>query len=269
MQQRIAVRCALPVLVLPLLLATGGCDIVSAGFGPEETAQWHKTYTLPANGRLEIANVNGRIEVEPSSGNAVEVTAIKKAKGASPEAAKAELQRIEIAEDVSSSRIHIETRIDGMSKGFFTGPGKQVEYHVKVPATAEVKVTTVNGGIDIEGLNGRIDAETTNGGVRAREIGGPIAASTTNGGVDVDLTHVADGGVKLECTNGGIRVHMPADSKASISARIANGGIRTNGLDIDKSETGHRRLEGRLNGGGPRVELAGTNGGISVSARQQ
>ena len=267
MQQRVAIRRVLPVFILPLLLAAGGCDIVSAGFGSEETAQWQKTYTLPANGRLEIANVNGRIDVEPSSDNRVEVTAIKKAKAGSPEAAKAELQRIQIAEDVSQTGVRIETKIDRTSHGLFSGSGTQVEYHVKVPAAAEVKFTTVNGGIDMHGLNGRIDAETTNGGVRGREIAGPIEASTTNGGVDVDLTRVAEAGVRLECTNGGIRVHMPADTKATISARITNGEIRTNGLSIDTSESSRRRLEGRLNGGGPRVELEGTNGGIAVVAR--
>jgi hypothetical protein len=268
--QRVAFRRVLPALFLPLLLTTGGCDVVSAGFGSEETAQWQKTYTLPADGRLEIVNVNGRIDVAPSSGNTVEVTAIKKAKAGSPEAAKAELQRITIAETVTPSAIRIETKMDRSVGGLFSGSGKQVEYHVKVPAAAQVKVSTVNGGIEIDGLNGRIEAEATNGGIRGRNIGGPISASTTNGGVDVDLTRVADGGVKLECTNGGIDVRLPSDSKATISARITNGGIKTDdALSIEKSESSRRRLEGRLNGGGPSIDIDGTNGGISITARSK
>jgi len=266
MHQRFARR-VLPLLVLPLLVAVGGCDIVSAGFGSEETAQWQKTYTLPPNGRLELANRNGRITVEPSTGNTVEVTAIKKAKAGSTEAAKAELQRIQITEDVSASAIRIETKIDRPSGGLnWSGSNGQVEYHVKAPAGADLKFTTVNGGIDLEGLNGRVQAETTNGEVRGREIGGPIVASTTNGGVDVDLTRIA-GDVKLECTNGGIKVHLPSDSKATISASLSNGSIDVSGLSIDTTESSRRRLEGRLNGGGPRVELQGTNGGISLRAR--
>ena len=266
MQQRLARR-VLPVCILPLLLAAGACDIVSAGFGSEETAQWQKTYTLPANGRLEIANRNGAIDVEPSSGNSVEVTAIKKAKAGSPDAAKAELQKIQIAEDVSSSGIRLETKYNGQSGGgLFSGSNFQVEYHVKVPAGADVKFSTVNGGIELQGLTGHVDAETTNGGIRARAIGGPIVASTTNGGVEVDLTRVA-GDVKLECTNGGIRVRMPSDSKATISARLSNGTIDTGGLSIETTESSRRRLEGRLNGGGPRIDLQGTNGGISLRTR--
>jgi hypothetical protein len=263
-----AIRRVLPMVVLPLLLATGGCDIVSAGFGSEETAQWQKTYTLPPDGRLEISNINGRIEAVRSAGNSVEVTAIKKAKAGSPEAARAELQRITIAEDVSASGIKLETKVPKMMGGLVLGSGTSVEYHVKVPANAGVKLTTVNGRIEVEGLNGRIDAETTNGGVHGRQIGGPIAASSTNGGVEVELTRVAEGGVKLECVNGGIRLQMPGDSKATISARVANGGIRADGLSIDKTDSSRRHLEGRLNGGGPHITLEGTNGGIALIARK-
>src|SRR5436190_23298261 len=99
------VRRCLPALVLPLLLGTlAACDIVTADLRSEETAQWHKTYQLEANGRLELNNVNGKIVIEPSTGNTVDVSALKKARGASPEAAKAALERASIVEDVSSGR---------------------------------------------------------------------------------------------------------------------------------------------------------------------
>ena len=145
--------------------------------------------------------------------------------------------------------------------------GTQVKYTVRVPAGAEVKFTTVNGGVEVTGLSGRVTAETTNGGVTARDISGTIDASTTNGGVDVELTRVGEGGAKLECTNGGIKLRLPADSKASISASITNGGIDASGLTLETTEKSRRRLEGRLNGGGAPIRLDGTNGGIRIAAR--
>ena len=256
----------LPVLIV--LAASAGCDIMTADFKSEETAQWHKTYELAANGRVEIGNVNGKIEVEPSTGNTVDVTAIKKARGASPEAAKAALDRATFTEDVSADRIKIDTKIARMEGIVFGGGGLQVEYHVKVPAGAEVKFTTVNGGIDIRGLDGRITAETTNGGVTMRNVGGQLEATTTNGGLDIDVSKKPEGGVKLECTNGGIKLRLPRDAKATISASISNGGISAGDLQIEQTgETNRRRLEGRLNGGGPRVQIEGTNGGITLAAR--
>jgi hypothetical protein len=264
-------RRSISALLVPLALAamvSAGCDIVTADLKSEESSTWHKTYTLDANGTVEIGNVNGKITVEATSGNTVDVTATKKARGATPEAAKAALERATIAEDVSSARVKIDTRIAKMEGIVFNGGNLQVEYHVKVPAGAEVRFTTANGGIEVSDLTGKVVAETTNGGVTARNISGQIDASTTNGGIDVDLSRVADGGAKIECVNGGIRLRLPKDAKANITASITNGGIDTGDLAIDGGgESSRRRLDGKLNGGGPRIQIEGTNGGIKLSSR--
>jgi DUF4097 and DUF4098 domain-containing protein YvlB len=255
-------------MVALLASATAGCDIVTADLRSEETSRWHKTYTLDANGRVEIGNVNGKIHVEPSEGNTVDVTALKKARGATPEQAKASLERATIVETATPGSVKVETKIASRQGIVFNGGNLQVEYTVKVPVGAEVRLTTVNGGIELVGLKGRVTAETTNGGVDARGLSGELHASTTNGGLDIDLETIAEGGVRLECTNGGITVRLPRDAKATISAKITNGGISRGDLPIDVTgENSKRRLDGRMNGGGPRIQIEGTNGGITLSGR--
>ena len=263
----VVLRRAVPLaVVMPLLLlTTAGCDIVTADLKASARSEWRKSYELQPGGRVEISNVNGKIRVDPSSGNTVEVVAEKTAKAGSDEAAKEALERIEIKEEASPSAIRIETHVQRTS-GWFGG-NSQVLYTVRVPASAEVKFSTVNGGIEVTGLKGRITAETTNGGVVARDVSGTIDASTTNGGVDVELSQVGEGGVKLGCTNGGIKLRLPSDAKADINASITNGGIESSGLSIETTESTRRRLEGRLNGGGPSIRIEGTNGGIRISAR--
>ena len=262
-------RIARAALLLPILIAaSAGCDIAMADYREQETADWRKTYELRAGGRVEIGNVNGKIAVTPGQGNTVEVVARKIAKAATREAAKQTLERIDIREAVSDGNIKIETHVERSNGGLFNQSHWQVEYTVRVPVNAELKLSTVNGGVEISDVRGRINAEATNGGIRALNVSGFVEASTTNGGVEVDLSEVPEGGVKLECTNGGIRLRLPSDAKASISARITNGGIDTDGLSLQtRGEISRRRLEGDLNGGGPRMMLEGTNGGIKISAR--
>src|SRR3954468_19138789 len=252
-------RAVLPaVAMIPVIVAlTTACDVVTADLKHTETAEWRKTYELAPNGHVEIGNVNGKIVVEPSHGNTVEVVAIKTAKGATEEAAKDLLGKIEIQEQASPSSITITTKVPRGGSWLQMG-GTQVKYTVRVPEAADVKFTTVNGGVEVQGLSGRITAETTNGGVIARGVAGEIDASTKNGGVDVELARVADGGAKLSCTNGGIKLRLPSDAKASISASITNGGIDAGGLSLETTESTRRRLEGRLNGGGPRIRIDGT-----------
>jgi putative adhesin len=260
------------VIALPLLVvasaATTACDIAMADLRQKETAEWRKTYALKPGGRLEISNVNGKIDVDPAAGDSVEVVAEKSVRAASMEAAKDALNRIEIQESASPDSVRIETKLQRAPGSFFGGMNQEVHYRVKVPAALEVRVTTVNGGIELTGLKGRITAEATNGGVKARDVSGPIDASTTNGGVEVELARVTDSGARLGCTNGGIKLTLPSDAKANISARITNGGINTSGVNIEPTgENSRRHLEGRMNGGGPRIDIEGTNGGIRIASR--
>lgn len=260
-------RARTAVVVLPLLVAASGCDLALADYKQKATAEWRRTYELQPGGRLEISNVNGKIDVQPSSGNSVDVVAVKTAKGASDEAAKQALERIEIVETASASTIRIETKVQRNVGGMFGG-SQQVEYTVKIPTSAEGRFTTVNGGIELTGLKGRVNAETTNGGIKGHDLSGQLDASTTNGGVEIELANVSESGVKLGCTNGGIELRLPASAKATISARVTNGGISTDGLQLEHTgEATRRRLDGRLNGGGPRIEIEGTNGGIRISGR--
>jgi DUF4097 and DUF4098 domain-containing protein YvlB len=251
----------LPVLVL----ASTGCDIVTADLKQSETAEWRKTYELQPGGHVEIANVNGQIEVEPSTGNTVEVVAKKYARGASPEQAKQALERIEIVEAATPASVRIETKVQ-RTGGWFGSSGS-VQYTVRVPRGAEMKFSTVNGGVELRSVSGSIHAETTNGGITARDLAGSLDASTTNGGLDVDIRELGERGVKLECTNGGIRVRLPADARASISASITNGGIDAGGLPLETTESSRRRLEATLNGGGIPVRIEGTNGGLRIGPR--
>jgi hypothetical protein len=263
-------RRAVAPVVLPLLLATvvstTGCDVMTADLKHTETAEWKNSYQLAPGGHVEISNINGKITVEPGTGDRVEVVALKTARGTTSEAAKAALERIEINVDASRTDLRIATKVP-RGGGWFQMGGTQVKYSVRVPIGADVKFTTVNGGVDITGLTGTVKAEATNGAVVARQMSGSVDASTTNGGVDVELTRVGEGGARLECTNGGLKLRLPSDAKANISASITNGGIDYSGLTIETTEASRRRLEGRMNGGGPAIRIEGTNGGIVIASR--
>lgn len=264
------VRRALPLALLPLLATSAACDLMTAGMRGQATAEWHKTYQIAANGRVDIDNTNGKIEVEPSTGTTVDVVAIKKVRGADDNAAKAALNNITIAEDVSPSHVKIQTKYATGSGGFhlFGGGNGQVEYHVKVPASVELHVGNTNGDVTVDGVQGSVFAETTNGGIDARNVAGKIDAETTNGGVDVEVAHVSDSGITLGCTNGHVSLTLPKDAKATISARVTNGGIDTGNLPIEASgDNTRRRFNGRLNGGGPKIELETTNGAVTISGK--
>lgn len=263
-------RCARPIGALAVLTAAAitlaGCDLVMSDLAAQATDEWKRTYTVAAGARIEVLNTNGKIEVEPSGGSTFEVRAERRARGASEEAARDALKRIEIIEQASEREVRIETRI--MRTGVFAHGGGEVRYFLRVPAGADLHVRTVNGSVTLVDASGTLKAETTNGSIEGRRLSGSLNAGTTNGGIDVDMDKVADGGVRLETTNGGIELRIPKDAAATVSARLTNGRIDASSLGLQvEGEISRRRLSGKLNGGGPRIDLETTNGGITIAGR--
>lgn len=245
-------------------VALAGCDVVVSSLNAKARAEqpWSRTYTLSPAGTVEIVNGNGRITVRGGEGSQVEVKAQIVARSATDEQAQDYLKQIEIREDVGGDRIRLETTAPRLS-----GSHAEVQYELVVPRTASLRLNNTNGQIHITGVTGDVKAETTNGGVKGLELAGRVEASTTNGGVDLDLTSVAEGGVRAETTNGGVSVRLPATAKADIRASCVNGGISVTGLELEGGQSTRRRVEGRLNGGGPVVQVETTNGGVRVAAR--
>jgi hypothetical protein len=254
--------------LLALAVATlAGCDLAMVDFKEQASETWSRTYTLEPGGRFELRNVNGRVDVQPSDGQTVEVVAEKVARAGSPEMAKEALGRVQIQESVTSQVVRLDTRT-ASNDGLFNRAGNiSVRYTVRVPAGTQLDIQTVNGGIEVRGVRGPAKLSATNGGIKAHEVAGRLEARTTNGGLEIDLATVDEGGVRLGCTNGGINVRLPSDARASIDASITNGGISTGSLRLETIESSRRRLDATLNGGGPRIEIRGTNGGITLSSR--
>jgi len=263
-------------LVLTAGLSLAACDIKTSANGDfsfdisggkaEDT--WTRSYTLSDNGRFELINVNGRITAEVATDGKVSVEGKRTAKGSTDEAAQENLAKIEIREEVSGDRVRVESRPPRLS-GF---GGHEVEWTVRIPKGVVVDLRTVNGGVRLTGLAGEVHAKTTNGGVRGTVKTSILEASSVNGGIQIDIEGTLDANatVDLETVNGGIEVGLAADSKASISARAVNGGVKVSDLEVqrtndDGAAESKRRLEATLNGGGAKVNISTTNGGVRIS----
>jgi hypothetical protein len=269
-------RTSILALIFAAGLAVSGCDIqaqngkfdIDFASGKAQDT-WSRTYKVPATGRFELINVNGKITAESTDGAEVVVEGRRTAKARSDEAAKELLAKLEIREEVGESTVRVESRPPRLS-GF---SGHEVEWTIKVPKGVIVDLRTINGGVRLNGLSGEIHAKTTNGGVRGENIvPSVIEASAVNGGIEFQLDSPLDSTdvVQLETVNGGVTLEFPSESKATIAARCVNGGVHVNGLDIKKEEQNNdfdrrRRLNGTMNGGGARVTMNTTNGGIHLS----
>jgi hypothetical protein len=249
--------------VLVALLGSAGCDVAFSGFREEETDTWTRSYPLSASGRVEIGNINGFIEVTAGSGQSVDVKAVRVARAASKEAAKEMLSKTTIKEEITTDLVKLTTQ---RPAGGWNHGGVDVRYVVTAPASARLDLQTTNGRIVVTNASAGVKAGTTNGEIEGRGLSGAIRASTTNGSVDLEIASLSND-VQVSTTNGQVNVRVPADAKATISTRWTNGGVEMNGLTIEEVEKSRRRFDGRLNGGGARIDVETTNGGITLGKR--
>jgi len=143
-----------------------------------------------------------------------------------------------------------------------------VSYEVYVPRKANLDADTHNGGISVEGVEGKMDLRAVNGGITLREVGGDVRAETTNGGVNALLSGTSwkGEGLDLSTTNGGVGLEIPRGYNANLETGTVNGGMN---IDFPITVQGiiGRRITTKLGSGGPRVRAMTTNGGVRIRER--
>ena len=266
----------LPLLVLALALA--GCDIKVSEEGGVSLEvmdgragdEWRRTYTLPAGGRLEIENINGAIEVYPSTGREIEVRATREVRSHSDDAARDILAKLGMDEEVSPDRVKVTSRTQYQEP---MGPlgsrwrAAMVRYRVAIPPGLTASFTTRSGSVTLDSVTGTLSAESTNGGITGNDVSGAVKATVVNGAVQMEMVRV-DGNIELKTVNGAIRLELPVDTDARLDARVLNGGVVVDErLPLAASQQARTAVSGQINAGGPLVSAQTTNGGIRIAAR--
>lgn len=220
------------------------------------------TFELDSGGRFSIENVNGSIKITGGTGSQLLITAYKKADN------REALDEIDIIIDARSDRVSVDTKLP-KSGGWFGGSnqGAEVNYEISIPATANLDgISSVNGGIDIRGVFGNIDAETVNGGIDIDDLSADAQLETVNGSVDARIASLTgDQRVEAETVNGRVNLYLPANADATVTADTVNGSINADdfGLEADKGLIG-RSLRGTIGDGSARLSADTVNGGVRI-----
>jgi hypothetical protein len=232
------------------------CGCVGMGdFGLNARATVSESRPLAKDGRFELENVNGRVEVTGWDEAKVSIEATKRAAN---EHALEDL-RIEITGE--GDRLSVRTRYP---RPHWFGGGGRVDYVVRVPRTARVKVANVNGQVEVERITAEVSASTVNGSVEIHDAEAAVEASVVNGRVDVAFARVGpEGRGSIRTTNGSLHLTLPADANADVEARTVNGSLRCD-FDLAGESRSKRHLEGRIGAGGGRFELRAVNGSVSI-----
>ena len=227
------------------------------------TEEFHQTYALTADGRVELDNINGAVHISSWDRNEVKVDAVKYAD------TKERLEEARIEVDSGKDYLSIRTRYRDHDQSYNWGSHNNpasVEYTLTVPRAAHLdEVNLINGALDITGVSGEVRASCINGKLQAHNLFGRARLSTINGRLDARFEKLAGSVLELNSVNGSVELTIPSDSKAVIDASTVSGGIDNDfGLHVNHHRFVGHDLRGELAGGGTRIELKNVNGRIEV-----
>jgi DUF4097 and DUF4098 domain-containing protein YvlB len=217
--------------------------------------------TMNAGSLLNVdGQRNGGIQIKGENRSDVLIRACVQTTGATEQEAQTIAKNIRIE---TSPNVRAENAPDDGIWG--------VSYEILVPRSTNLKLTALNGGISISGVEGTMEFQTQNGGISLSNVAGDVKGKTKNGGVSVALSGSSwkGSGLDVETTNGGVHLSIPETYAARIETGTVNGGFKSDiaALNIERNErTRAVRLNTEINGGGAPVRVVTTNGGVKISS---
>jgi hypothetical protein len=202
-------------------------------------------------GLVKVKQMEGGITVQGYDGKEVIVEA-------RPPGAKArgmEGKRVEALSGLEAARsgLRVEEADNVVTVSARPRGGGAVGLDLKVPVATSLKLSCMNAGsIQVENVEGEIEADCLNCSVVLTRVSGVVVAHSLNGDVLVRMARVTPGKpMSFSTLNGNIDVTLPPDLEAKFKLETQNGFI-------------HNDFAGRLDGGGAEFRFKAVNGNIHL-----
>jgi DUF4097 and DUF4098 domain-containing protein YvlB len=259
------------------ILQLAGLGTVTLLFGSSLRAEeWTKRWQVSAKPELRISTQDASVNLEVGSSN--EIEAIVRTRGYTIGEGG-----IKIIEHQDGNRVELEIR---EPTTHFSFGNRSVNVHVRVPPELTANVHSGDGSIKLDGLRGLLRMDTGDGSIQGENLDGDLEAHSGDGSLHLDgrfdklQVRTSDGSVTVHARNGSrmtsnwhvetgdgsVRLDVPHDLAADVQLRTGDGRIHLNiPLTVHGTQNEHE-IEGKLNGGGPSLEVHTGDGSISVSA---
>ena len=250
-----------PALVLGAL-ALAAATNCAVPFQAEPNVEETETFTEPfAAGELfDLRNINGRVVVTSWDRDEAEIVARK----VGPSSTALEDIRIEV--NRSSRGLQVRTRYPKRSRMWGQRYGS-VHYSIRLPESADLKISTVHGPVEVAEFAGELEAQTVNGPLRLTGHRGSVNAKTVNGRIECELESFGEGeSHSLRTVNGRVQLTLGPEARGQVDARAINGRVIMELADLEHLDTPTRRHKRvRVGDGGGECRVRTVNGTIHVT----
>ncbi len=186
-------KCSLLVILFIPFLAMAGKD------NPSVEKKISKEFAIKTDGRVELDNKYGNIDVAIGPGNQVKLDIVITVSAGSERKAQEALDRIAIMLDEGNNRVSARTEIEtltGWTSWFNIGNTSiEVNYHVIVPADVFLDLTNRYGNIYVETTNRDLNIDLGYGDIRLGDVNGKLKLDMAYS--EGTLSQIHDGDLEL------------------------------------------------------------------------
>ncbi|MBI5821732.1 MAG: DUF4097 family beta strand repeat protein [Verrucomicrobia bacterium] len=194
-----------------------------------------------AGGSITVSDLTGKVKVETSGGN-LKIGSIQGPVWAKTSGGNVALAGATEAADLRTSGGSIDA---GEVQG-------------------SLVAQTHGGSITIRHAKGDVVAKTSGGNITIDDVGGTIDASTSGGSVSARFAVQPKGNSSLRSSGGSIRVDLSGALAVDLDARTSAGRVTVDLPVTVHGEQKSHHLQGKINGGGPVLELKTSAGNIHL-----
>ena len=128
---------------------------------------------------------------------------------------------------------------------------------------SEVRATADSGGIHVSNVNGPVTAHVDSGGIEASEVAGNIDAKADSGSIRLSQTKAAP--IHVRSDSGGVTVKLAPSAGYDAQLATSSGRIHVPEMTVTANGSfSEHRVDGKIRGGGPLIDIHVDSGGITV-----
>lgn len=235
-----------------------------------------------ARGRaIEVKGIHGNIRAEATTGNEVEVVAMKSSGGSNPNEVQikvlehsggvticAAYQSVDPAQPYECRPGDEVQAGDQPRRSFgltrFKNNDVQVDFTVRVPPHVRFIGRNIKGDIDVAALRSNVEAYTVNGNIHVT-TSGYAQARTINGSIDASLGDANwPKPLQFKTMNGDISVELPSTASAQVRAETYDGDISLGATAKVETLGGLKTVSSTIGNGRQELILSTVRGTINL-----
>jgi hypothetical protein len=249
------------ITLLALVVGAAACSVLpgTAAQTAEVTDQVNRSIELASGSDVRISGINGQVYVETAEGLAAAELRVT-IEASSREA----MERRPLIVENTPDTLIVRTETDGRGS-WWRREWVRHEVRVRLPRNVNLRVSGVNGRVDVGEIGGTVGLSGINGRTTVVHAGSASAIDGINGRTTISVARLEDQGLRVSGINGGISIGLPDDLNADIDVSAVNGGVDS---DLPLTVTGdvrRGRLRGSLGSGGPPIVISAVNGGVRLT----